>query len=314
MLGKLFLSCCLIGLLSLVLSNSTLAAPPDMGGAEKCTECHEQEVDAWQDSPHARASAESGGLGATCEACHGRYVEDHPETEVMRLTVDSSMCKECHTNTFQEWTDSSHARAGVQCIGCHLSHSQAFRLTDDALCGSCHQDRAGNFDETCHGVADVACTDCHLSSTPGAHTFQKSAATASDRDVSEIAWLNGQPVGEANPAVMALLDFDAAVVTNPAAPKHDFTDVSSEDCLACHQEEIHQESLCKHGNTEAHQEMLVAAKGIPELTARLETVKQENRSLQIIAPVSLGLGIGIGGMLGIVLMLVMGYISQGRES
>ena len=92
---------------------------------------------------------------------------------------------------------------------------------------------------------------------------------------------------------MALLDFDAAVVTNPAAPKHDFTDVSSEDCLACHQEEIHQESLCKHGNTEAHQEMLVAAKGIPELTARLETVKQENRSLQIIAPVSLGLGIGI---------------------
>jgi hypothetical protein len=111
---------------------------------------------------------------------------------------------------------------------------------------------------------------------------------------------------------MALMEFDQAGDSGPAAPNHDFTAVSSEDCMACHQEEIHEESLCTHGNREGHEDILIKAEGMPELAAKFETVKNENKSLQIMAPVCLGLGIGLGVMLGIILMLAIGYVSQGR--
>jgi hypothetical protein len=46
------------------------------------------------------------------------------------------------------------------------------------------------------------------------------------------------------------------------------------------------------------------------LAAKLDDAQQTNKSLMTMAPVSLGLGMGIGGMLGIVFMLVIGYINQ----
>ena len=49
----------------------------------------------------------------------------------------------------------------------------------------------------------------------------------------------------------------------------------------------------------------------PAIIAKLETTEQTNKSLMTMAPVSLGLGIGIGGMLGIVFVLVLCYINQG---
>ena len=49
-----------------------------------------------------------------------------------------------------------------------------------------------------------------------------------------------------------------------------------------------------------------------ELTTELAMAQQTNRSLQTMALVSLGLGLGVGGMLGIVFMQIIGYINQGR--
>jgi hypothetical protein len=251
-------------------------------------------------------------MGATCEDCHGPYVEDHPEAGVMQLSVDSTICHDCHTSTFEQWEDSTHAQAGVQCIGCHLSHSQAFRLTDESLCSSCHQDLAADYDETCHGFAGVACTDCHLSSASGSHKAGGSVAEFKLDRPSDTAWISTNQSRDSNLAIMALMEFDQAGDSGPAAPNHDFTAVSSEDCMACHQEEIHEESLCTHGNREGHEDILIKAEGMPELAAKFETVKNENKSLQIMAPVCLGLGIGLGVMLGIILMLAIGYVSQGR--
>jgi hypothetical protein len=50
----------------------------------------------------------------------------------------------------------------------------------------------------------------------------------------------------------------------------------------------------------------------PELATQLEASEQNNRTLRVMSLVSLGLGIGIGGMLGVIFMLVVGYIVQGR--
>ena len=145
----------------------TTAAPPPPLGAEKCVGCHPEETDTWRNSTHAHVVFDEGGpIGGTCEACHGRYVVGHPEEGVMQLTVDSSVCENCHTDTFGQWRHSTHAQAGVQCIGCHLSHSQYFRLTEEELCHSCHREHSENFRSTPHNAAGLSCIDCHFPSTP----------------------------------------------------------------------------------------------------------------------------------------------------
>lgn len=261
----------LVVLVGLILPAGANAAPPAPAGAEKCAECHSEETDAWHDSPHAHTVDQaSGGLGAACEDCHGAYVEDHPEAGMMQLTVDSSVCQDCHTSTFQQWETSIHAKSGVQCIGCHLSHSQEFRVSDDRLCAACHRERL----DTAHGQSGVSCIDCHLSST-NAHEITPVSTRAEETEIP--------------------------------SPSHDFTAVLSKDCVSCHGHEVHREKTRQVSNVWSPDTPACE----PELIAKLENAEQTNKSLMTITPLSLGLGMGVGGMLGIIFMLALGYISQG---
>jgi hypothetical protein len=315
-IDRLLLIGLLVVLLAFFLPATVFAGPPDPGyaGPEKCAECHSAETEAWQSSPHAKAMVdldesmqlacgeEMGTVecacltchttdfdpversytyrGVSCEACHGPYVEDHPKDGVMHLDVDSSTCSDCHIETYQQWQGSLHAQAGVQCIGCHLSHSQDFRLTDEALCGACHRDRLEGFAHTAHEGAGVGCTDCHLSSA----FVQESGALASA----------GTPIGH-----------------DAAPPSHTFSVVSSQACVGCHGQTIHEEMQPGDLTLAANVQSLAKADRAPELAAELETAQQTNGSLRVMTLVSLGLGMGIGGMLGIIFMLTVGYIIQG---
>jgi hypothetical protein len=59
-------------------------------------------------------------------------------------------------------------------------------------------------------------------------------------------------------------------------------------------------------------QVVALAESVPELANRLEVVEETNQTLQIMVPVSLGIGLGIGAVLGIALMVVVGYINQRR--
>jgi hypothetical protein len=305
----------LVVLFSLALMPTASAGPPEPSyqGPETCAKCHQEETEAWQNSPHAKAlisleqaqdtSCDAGAEacrdclachttdfdpeagtftfgGVTCEACHGPYIPDHPQNGPMQLTVDSSVCQACHTETFQQWANSLHAQAGVQCIGCHLSHSQDFRLTDVALCGACHGDQLEDFAHTAHNSADVTCVDCHVSS------------------------LATQPLTEASDTKETLQD--------AKAPSHSFQ-VDSEACVRCHGASIHEENIRSAEGQVRNVMLLAMADRAPELAADLKTAEQTNKSLQTMTIVSLGLGLGIGGMVGIVFMLFVGYVIQGRS-
>jgi hypothetical protein len=314
---RLLLIGLLIGLLGLVLPGMALAGPPEPGyeGPEKCAECHSVEAEAWQQSPHARAltdidqslhsacseeteSAECTCLtchttdfrpaehtyayaGVSCEACHGPYVEDHPKNGVMQLDVDSSVCHDCHQETYQDWKESSHGEVGVQCIGCHLSHSQDFRLTDEELCGACHRDHLEDFAHNAHSAEDITCADCHMSSGP-------------------------TPSGDDS---VALASAGYSVGRSPA-PSHVFT-VAPESCVNCHKQTIHEEDLAALNQAE-NVHMLNMADRAVELDTELKVAKETNKSLQGAVFIALGLGLGIGGWIGICFMLVLGYITQGR--
>lgn len=175
------------------LASADAPAPLDADPG-KCALCHQAEVQDWRNSPHAGALSATGhttGMtceegedcscltchttnfsaaamtfeyaGVTCEACHGPYVEGHPENGEMALSVDSSVCSDCHTETFQDWQHTSHAQAGVQCIGCHRSHTQNLRLDDEVLCKSCHRDQLQDAGHLTHIQTGINCVNCHTS-------------------------------------------------------------------------------------------------------------------------------------------------------
>ena len=251
-------------LLTMLFVQPALADEPATG-AEKCVECHQSETEAWQASSHANAP---DMIGATCEDCHGKFKESHPDSAIMRLNIGPEVCAECHKQVLGAWEQSKHAENNVQCSGCHLSHSQEFRLTDDRLCDACHKERLADIEHTTHDLNGVVCIDCHV-----------------------------EP------------HISSAASENTEVANHDYTQVLVDNCIECHQGDVH----TGLPNTQAADIHVVEmAERVPDLTNRLETAEQENKSLLIMTPVAMGIGIGLGGVLGIIFMLVVGSLNRRR--
>lgn len=267
-----------VALVCLALSSTSVVAQ----GAtdEEGCGCHSAENKAWQNSPHARAAQTAGELPApTCEGCHGPYVRGHPDKGLMRLSADSAVCNECHSETFDQWEHTQHAQANVQCIGCHLSHSQTLRLTDEKLCLSCHRESLGDDFHVSHRFADVECTSCHV--TPSSEP--------------EIA-----------------VSVRSATGTAIQAPTHDFADVAAANCIECHSEAIRDGNTFGSGDR-AVAELMTIANRVPELSASLKAAEQQNRVLATVSFVSLGLGIGMGAVMGMILVLFVGMVTQRKS-
>lgn len=274
----------------------------------KCALCHQAEVQDWSNSPHAGAmsaldadmTCEDGQdcsacltchttnfsattqtfdhAGVTCEACHGPYVEGHPENGQMALSVDSAVCNDCHTETFQDWQHTKHAQAGVQCIGCHRSHTQNLRLDDEVLCKSCHRDELQDGGHLVHMQTGINCVSCHTSP----------------------ATLMGSTEG-------------------PSSPSHQFA-VAPEACASCHGDSFHEAttSAMLSAGQPALSAALDQSGGIVKTTtssqapspAEFVAEKSTERRVVEASAVSLGVGIGIGAMAGIIFMLVVSVLIQ----
>jgi hypothetical protein len=193
------MACLLLALVAFPAPASAGEPQPLQTDPGQCALCHQAEVQDWQSSLHAAATlalesevvaCEEGQdcscltchttnftpatgafehAGVTCEACHGPLVEGHPENGHMILSVDSSVCSDCHEETFADWQTTSHAEAGVQCIGCHRSHTQNLRLDDQALCRSCHRDHVQDGGHLVHMRTGLDCVTCHVSPAQSPH-------------------------------------------------------------------------------------------------------------------------------------------------
>jgi formate-dependent nitrite reductase cytochrome c552 subunit len=228
-----------------------------------CLSCHTSSFDPTaQTVPHE---------GVTCEACHGKFVEGHPENGEMKLSVDSSVCSECHTETHKSWENTEHAQAGVQCIGCHRSHTQNLRLDDEGLCTSCHRDRLQDGGHAVHIKTGVNCIDCHTS------------------PATMIATGEGQLVSS----------HQFAVATDSCASCHGQT---------FHEDTTVNGQAAALGA--AVEPVLTEAVTSGETPAEIVAEQGNRRWLQGATALSFGLGIGFGAMVGIVFMLVIGLIVQ----
>lgn len=242
--------------------------------------CHSLEKESWEISPHGQLN-ESGEPAATCATCHGEYVEGHPEEGMIALATDSSACIDCHEETAMAWEGTVHAESGMQCISCHLSHTQDLRVTSDHLCQTCHREALQDPLHSVHWLGETPCTSCHVAEAD----FHADASAASD-------------------------DTAAAV---QATPRHDFVAVSGRNCLECHGKDV--TTLDGPAQTQfvVRNELMQTANQVPTLRTELANAQQANYTLSLWQPISLGLGIGIGGILGIGFVLIAVRLGRSKE-
>jgi DmsE family decaheme c-type cytochrome len=157
-------------------AEATLA--PGYVGSETCATCHQNKADQMVDNPHAKLALQHGGVGASCESCHGpgqAHVEGGGDvTKIKRFnkltpTEVDKTCLGCHANTHPNFLRSPHAKAGVSCLSCHSIHqsvpeTKLLVAAQPTLCYSCHTSIKPAFAMPFHHKVNeglMSCSDCH---------------------------------------------------------------------------------------------------------------------------------------------------------
>jgi hypothetical protein len=235
----------------------------------ECAGCHPGETAEWQASLHGQ---ETDHAAIACEECHGEYTPGHPDSGVMQLEMDASLCRQCHSDTGEQWQVTAHAEADVQCSSCHKLHTLETRLAPKQLCQSCHGEMS---ESLAHQHAGVQCIDCHL----------PESAPPKPEGVIQVA----QSLG---------------------TREHTF-EPATDTCNGCHLDEIHPSAQGSTVDI-SNDVPVYETGYVQDLAEKLQASEQANQSLSTLAVVSLGFGLGGGAVLGVIAALVIGYAIQRR--
>jgi len=156
-------------------------------GSEACKECHQQQWDSFQASPHGHVDG-ADQQGGGCESCHGPG-SAHQDAggdrtspgfatirnfKTMKPAEIAAVCQNCHSAGAQfYWDKSRHAQRGVSCLNCHDIHGthgtpahRALLIQDDVnqVCLQCHKDKRSSLSRSAHmplREGSMTCADCH---------------------------------------------------------------------------------------------------------------------------------------------------------
>ncbi len=172
---------------------------PERDLKQTCGSCHDELVEEFEGSIHARVAVSLDARPADCSACHGPIHQlaagEDPASPVHPLRL-AATCGRCHSDPalakrfalrlvrpIEAYRASVHARglergaAAATCGDCHRSHailpaadpgSAVHHRTVPATCGRCHGEVAAAYERSIHGRAAAlgvrdspVCTDCH---------------------------------------------------------------------------------------------------------------------------------------------------------
>ncbi|MBN2046124.1 MAG: tetrathionate reductase family octaheme c-type cytochrome [Anaerolineales bacterium] len=178
---------------------------------------------------------------------------------------DPDVCKACHTQEHELWSQSSHLDNAVGCVACHQLESdvehpeEAFTMEKDAeLCGACHINEYRDWETSVHSEYNVTCVTCHNPHSQKQMTigdYEISCQTC-HREESDI-------VSHSTHAAAGLLCNECHMNTD-LNTGHSWL-VESDTCLVCHQESIHgADSILQGTGTKAEPPAPVETEPSPE--------------------------------------------------
>lgn len=235
-------------------------------------------------------------------------------------------CAQCHPEQATLWQDSPHgqvtdAHDEVSCEVCHGSyvadHPQGalMRLPgDNSCCQDCHTTPYEQWHDTGHATVGVQCASCHVPHSQETRLATEELCESCHREQAEHSTHHVADVHCADCHVSVATDpttSDVSVTNRAAAPNHSFKRVI-EACVGCHGPDIHGRVETAQVNVDRAQLSVMTTRA-QELAYDLEDAKHTNRSLATMSVVSLGFGLGTGGVLGVIFVLVVGYVMQRRE-
>ncbi len=146
-------------------------------GADNCAECHDEVVEAFNQTSHGVYFSGDAGVADACASCHGSglaHIEEGGDPELIINPSkhdqfgDRELCLNCHNDRqYDDWSFSAHAGADVGCSSCHTVHSnfeKSLKSSTPKLCYDCHPDvRAAVSMPSHHPIAEgkMECQDCH---------------------------------------------------------------------------------------------------------------------------------------------------------
>jgi len=165
-------------LVSCVVSDRTIVAPPQIAGAnyvgtKKCAECHEETAAHFEGASHAKlALKDDKGTDISCEACHGagsvHVKAGGGKGTMINPNKSPETCYACHLDKRGEFAlPNAHPTDNVTCGDCHEPHSGkaiartgADLETPNETCTRCHTAQKGPFLFP-HQAMQEGCTVCH---------------------------------------------------------------------------------------------------------------------------------------------------------
>lgn len=159
-------------LISCVMTNRTIVAPPSVAGATfvgsgECADCHDNVTSAFHDATHAKMMVNGeNGQEIGCESCHGpgslHVKSGGGAGTIVNPGSSPETCYQCHTDKRGEFSlPSSHplGEGKMSCNDCHDPH------VGDAVAGGI---------SSLEGVND-SCVKCHVQQG-GPYVFEHEAS------------------------------------------------------------------------------------------------------------------------------------------
>ena len=169
---------------TVVRSNNPAAPMAPLNQVRNCGVCHEEMMEGYLSSVHAKSLFVSGLTEAapSCSDCHGSHdILRHSDAKATSSHQKSpETCGSCHKGILKEWNESAHGalwrdgKDGPVCNTCHEAHAiqrpttVAMRAHMPSDCGNCHAELYKSFHDSFHGKstsvgreAAAMCSDCH---------------------------------------------------------------------------------------------------------------------------------------------------------
>lgn len=236
-----------------------------------------------------------------------------------QTTPGSEPCAECHWSETSAWQHSPHAQNNVTCEDCHGQYIEdhptqgEMTLTANASqCQSCHIDTTQQWLRSMHASSGVNCINCHVAHSQTTRLASEKLciachATNFDHEITATAH---------STAGVNCVECHAATVPGATEQHHShaFEAVSGQLCLNCHESQMHQPATVDGADGTALLQLNALKKETEVMADQLQQSEQKNSFLQVISVVTLGTGLGVGIMLGLVFLFVFNYLNQRREN